>query len=147
MEEKSNEIKQLDESAPRPMNKVDFLIKTGLGDKDRLYLYRKVIANPSVGVTDPILRPILAEVADQLLDLIFSDNQLWIRLYTLLQRQHGSKREREDLKKSRSWLSEEHGAGEVGTPELTAKYAAETPGQEMLLVRLRKVLKGRYNEI
>lgn len=140
MSKNINDNNILIEAAPRPMNKIDFLIKLGLGDPDKLYLYRRVLANPKEGTEVPMLRPILADVTDQLLDLIFSDNQLWTRLYTLLQRSRGSERERAQLKKSRSWLSEDGGAGEIGTPQVTLKYASETPGQEMFIRKLRKAL-------
>lgn len=73
--------------AARPQSKIDYLIRIGLGhDKSKLTLYRRVLSDPYVGVTTQTLRPLAAEILDNLLDILFTDPQVWNRVKTILLR-------------------------------------------------------------
>lgn len=186
-------LAKIDEAsrASRPQDKVDYLIRLGLGGPDRIIYYRKVITDPTSAMRDPILRPYVAKVADLLLDVLFSDLQTWNRTRQLLQQRHptqilsrvseGAYRSlerrarrggvsvdvvlevyrrglREGLE-SRAFarvdsfvaggaareldadLLEKSGAGEQGTPELSATYAEQTPGQDTLAEKIKKALR------
>jgi hypothetical protein len=67
-------------TAARPTQKCDFLVKTGLGDIKHLTWYRNALRNPSICVNSAQYRPVVADVLDRLLDLIFADPVLYNRL-------------------------------------------------------------------
>lgn len=69
----------------RSQTKIDYLIRLGLGDQDRLTFYRQVMADPGKANQTPYLRKYVAEVLDLLLDLIFNDTVMYNRLHTKLQ--------------------------------------------------------------
>jgi hypothetical protein len=64
----------------RPTQRCDFLVKMGLGDIEHLTWYRNALQDPSICINSAQYRPVVAEVLDQLLDLILADPVLYNRL-------------------------------------------------------------------
>jgi hypothetical protein len=174
----------------RTQSQIDYLIRLGLGDMDRLTYYRQVFTNPQKANQTPYLRKYVAETLDLVLDIIFSDAQTYNRVRTKLQanlpqggvragitkiedalvvKAYKSGIEYDILKevyarglpdgqesafnrvnsfiaggKARRMdadLMEPKPPGEVGTDELTKRYADMTPGQNFALIK--KALKGK----
>ena len=75
----------INEAANRGIDKIDFLIKHGLGsDQSKLSYYRQIIQNPQNSAQSVVLRKYMAEVFDNLLDLVFSDSVVYNRIRQLL---------------------------------------------------------------
>lgn len=70
---------------PRSQTETDYFIRLGLGDQDHLSYYRQAIMDPSRANMNPNLRKYVAEVSEQLLDIIWGDAQMKNRLRTILQ--------------------------------------------------------------
>lgn len=71
-------------------SEVDWLINHGLGHKDKITFYRRAIQDPKGSIQNPTYRPYVGEIAARLFDIIWSDNQMYSRLKTLLQmKYHG----------------------------------------------------------
>lgn len=69
-----------------PVDRINYAIRLGLGDPDQLYFYTQAIQDPERAVQNPQLRPVVAEVAERALRLIFDDPQMWTRAQTILRR-------------------------------------------------------------
>ena len=69
----------------RDTARIDYLIRLGLGDSDRLNFYRQVLTDPKKANEVPYLRKYVAEVLDLVLDIIFKDPQMYNRVRTKLQ--------------------------------------------------------------
>jgi hypothetical protein len=69
----------------RSQSQIDYLIRLGLGDNDRLNFYRQVMTDPKKANDVPYLRKYVAEVLDLTLDIIFKDPQMYNRVRTKLQ--------------------------------------------------------------
>jgi hypothetical protein len=69
----------------RSQTQVDYLIRLGLGDQDRLNFYRQAIMDPKKANQVPYLRQYVAEVLDLTMDIIFKDPQMYNRVRTKLQ--------------------------------------------------------------
>lgn len=67
-------------------NDADYLIRLGLGDPARLNWYRQVLMRPQAAVSNPALRPYMADVFSRLMNIVASDPQMMARLKVLLQR-------------------------------------------------------------
>jgi hypothetical protein len=73
------------EAVNRGTDKIDFLIKHGLGsDQSKLPYYRTIIQNPQQAAQSVVLRKYMAEVFDNLLKLVFEDAVLYNRVRQLL---------------------------------------------------------------
>lgn len=72
----------------RQQSRIDYLIRLGLGNQDHLAYYRQAMSNPKRAIMNPNLRKYVAEVLDDILDMIFEDTQMYNRLRTLLQDDH-----------------------------------------------------------
>lgn len=70
---------------PRSQTETDYFIRLGLGDQDHLTYYRQAIMDPQKANMNPNLRSYVAEVTEQLLDIIWGDSQMKNRLRTILQ--------------------------------------------------------------
>jgi hypothetical protein len=84
-------------------SRVEFILKAGLArDPRKLTYYRRVLANPKGSVQDPVLRPFAGDVLSTLLEILFSDTQVWNRVKTILmrKRQMNFKGLREDISDS-----------------------------------------------
>jgi len=68
-------------------SQVDYILKMGLaGDKEKLNYYRRVIKNPKASFNEPILRPYAGGMLETLLNILFTDTQVWNRVKTILTR-------------------------------------------------------------
>lgn len=70
----------------RSPTKIDYLIRNGLGDQDHLTYYRQAMADPKKAIMNPNLRKYVAEVLDEVLDIVFNDAQMYNRVRTVLQK-------------------------------------------------------------
>lgn len=69
----------------RSTTKIDYLIRNGLGNQDHLSYYRQAMSSPQKAINNPNLRKYVAEVLDELLNIVFNDTQTYNRVRTLLQ--------------------------------------------------------------
>lgn len=69
----------------RSQTQIDYLIRLGLGDQDRLNFYRQVMTNPKKANEVPYLRKYVSETLDLVLNMIFEDPQMYNRVRTKLQ--------------------------------------------------------------
>lgn len=70
-----------------PSSKIDWMIRRGLAGPhgfDRIVYYRRVMQDPKSAVSNPQLRPYMAEIQERLLKMILSDSQLFNRVITIL---------------------------------------------------------------
>lgn len=68
-------------------SRVDYALKMGLAtNKNRLSYYRKALADPRKAITDPVLRPYVADMLSTLSKMAFTDPAMWARMKTLLSR-------------------------------------------------------------
>lgn len=65
-------------------DRIDTLIRLGLGDVSKLSFYRQVASAPRRAVDIANLRPLAGEMLERLLGLIVSDQQLYLRLRAVL---------------------------------------------------------------
>ncbi len=73
------------QEAYRPVDKILWLVKNGLGrDQTRMTYYQQAIQNPQITVQQVAFRGYVAEVLDKLCDLIFTDPILYGRIASLL---------------------------------------------------------------
>lgn len=72
-------------------NKLDRLIRLGLGDQQHLSYYRAAMNDPEGTVNSILYRPYVAKALDNLLDLIFDDPVTYNRIQMALQQKHGGK--------------------------------------------------------
>lgn len=121
----------------RSQSKVDYLIRLGLGDMDRLSYYRQALMDPKKANQVPYLRKYVAESFDLILDIIFEDAQMYNRVRTKLQANLPQGGVRAGVTKIEDAVEDPRG---VGTDALTKKYADMTPGQSFELIK--KALKG-----
>lgn len=70
----------------RSPTKIDYLIRNGLGNQDHLTYYRQAMADPKKAIANPNLRKYVAELLDEVLNIIFNDTQTYNRVRTLLQK-------------------------------------------------------------
>jgi hypothetical protein len=76
----------------------EFILKAGLAsDPRKLVYYRRVLANPKGAPQDPVLRGPAGDVLKTLLDILFSDTQVWNRVKTILMRKRTFTGLREDI--------------------------------------------------
>jgi hypothetical protein len=73
-------------TAQRPTAKCDYLCKIGLAadDLEHLTWYRNVLKDPSICINNATMRPVISNVLNHILDLVFSDSVLYNRLRLLL---------------------------------------------------------------
>jgi hypothetical protein len=131
----------------RSQTQIDYLIRLGLGDQDHLTWYRKVFANPKMANNNPYLRKYVSEVLEELLDILFSDAQMYNRLRTILQEKF-KEADRENKERKKDITEYEidpkpESSSFIGTDALIKKYADMTPGQSFELIK--KALKGNKN--
>ena len=69
------------------MQRVDLLIRLGVGDPTRIWYYRAAIMDPEAAVKSPTLRKYVGEVLERVLDILFSDAQAFNRFRAILQKQ------------------------------------------------------------
>ena len=75
----------LNEAPNRGMDKIDFLIRNGLGsDLSRMSYYRQIIQNPQQAIRNVVFQKYAAEVLNNLLNYVFKDPVLYNRLRQLL---------------------------------------------------------------
>lgn len=68
-------------------SRVEYALKTGLvKNKSKMSYYRRVLADPRKAVSDPVLRPFVAEIMVELVRYAFKDPVIWTRLKTILTR-------------------------------------------------------------
>ena len=67
----------------------DWLILHGLGSQNQMAYTRRAIQDPKASVNNPVYRPFVGAVADQIFNIIWNDNQMYQRLKVLLQNKHG----------------------------------------------------------
>jgi hypothetical protein len=126
---------------------VDYLIRLGLGDMDRLSYYRQALMDPKKANQTPYLRKYVAEILDLILNIIFEDPQMYNRVRTKLQDNLPQGGVRAGIAKIED--AEEikgdplDSPGGIGSDEVTKKYADMTPGQSFELIK--KALKGMKN--
>ncbi len=73
------------QEAYRPIDKILWLVKNGLGrDQTKMMYYQQAIQNPQITVQQVAFRGYVAEVLDKLCDLIFTDPILYARVAALL---------------------------------------------------------------
>jgi hypothetical protein len=73
-------------TAQRPTARCDYLCKIGLAgdDIEHLTWYRKVLKDPSICINNSTMRPVISNVLNHILDLVFRDAVLYNRLRLLL---------------------------------------------------------------
>jgi hypothetical protein len=77
-------VKQVNE-AFRPIDKITWLVRNGLGsDITRLPYYTQAIQNPQGTVSQVAFRGYVAEVLDNLLDIVFKDPVVYARVASQL---------------------------------------------------------------
>lgn len=90
-----------------PANRVDYIVRSGLGDDPRaINYYRRVIQDPERMINEQNLRRYGAEVLENLLDILFEDDQVWNRVKSILSK----RKNRFSTRSLREDVSEE-GAG------------------------------------
>lgn len=62
------------------MNKLDLLLKSGLGSKSNIEQYKRALADTDAAVKDYTLRPLIAEVTRKLLDFVLEDDSCFNKL-------------------------------------------------------------------
>lgn len=67
-------------------DKLEKLLRIGLGDKDRLNQYRKALSNPTSAVNTVVLRKYIVDVLDKLLKLVTDDPVMYQRVVANLQK-------------------------------------------------------------
>jgi hypothetical protein len=89
----------------RPTQRCDFLVKMGLGDIEHLTWYRNALQDPFICVNSAQYRPVVAEVLDQLLDLIFADPVLYnrLRMQLLQNREREQSEDTDELERFARW--------------------------------------------
>lgn len=71
----------INEATQKPLDKIDWLLRNGLvKDLNKLPYYRIAIQNPQNTVQNVVFRDMVAEICENLLQQIFSDNILYDRL-------------------------------------------------------------------
>ena len=73
----------------RDQSHIDILVKLGLGDPKDLIGYRKAMMDPVSAIATTQYRSQAAHVLEELLDLIFSDQNLYLKIRQLLESRHG----------------------------------------------------------
>ncbi len=64
----------------REVPRIDLLIRAGLGEADQIVYYRRAMQDPHSVVTNPVYREMVAEVLDELLEIVFDDQVLFNRV-------------------------------------------------------------------
>lgn len=75
--------------------RLDQLIKDGLGDSDKLPMYRRALSDPESSVKSWQLRPFVAEVCEELIELVTKDTMIYNKLRSELQRRKRIRESRE----------------------------------------------------
>jgi hypothetical protein len=77
----------------RSMSQINYLINHGIIGDDLKHIsgYRQAMSDPKHAVTNPTTRAYVADVLDNVLDMIFGDSMLYNRVRFLLQKKHGIK--------------------------------------------------------
>lgn len=75
------------EEATRKAQQVDYILRVSLArDTSKVPLYRKALMDPKAAVYNQLLRPLVAEMLDTLLNAAVNDGVIWSRLKTILLR-------------------------------------------------------------
>jgi len=83
----------------RPIDKVDWLIRAGIGTTKELPYYRQALLNPHSTIQNTLYRPYVAEALDNLLDVIMNDSTVFYRIQNQLLHSKKSKKVYEALEK------------------------------------------------
>jgi hypothetical protein len=77
----------------------------GLGDIEHLTWYRNALQDPSICINSAQYRPVVADVLDQLLDLIFADAVLYnrLRMQLLQNREREQSEDTDELERFARW--------------------------------------------
>jgi hypothetical protein len=125
-------------TAQRPTARCDYLCKIGLAgdDIEHLTWYRNVLKDPSICINNATMRPVISNILNRILDLVFGDAVLYNRLRLLLLQE----REREQsesvdpvtrFENWKSWVDEGSSFPSYSTAALQHKMAAEAdPGRK-----------------
>ncbi len=77
----------------RDQSHIDILVKLGLGDPNDLIGYRKAMMDPVGAISTTQYRKQAAHVLEELLDLVFSDQNLYLKIRQILEAKHGHMQE------------------------------------------------------
>jgi hypothetical protein len=72
-------------------DKIEKLLRVGLGDINKISMYRKALSDPDAAVKTTVLRKYIVDVLDKLLDIIEDDNVLYQRLLANLMKRKSMK--------------------------------------------------------
>jgi len=119
----------------RSLQKIDYLIRLGLGNQDHLSYYRQAMSDPKKAVVNPNLRKYVAEILDDVLNIIFNDSQTYNRLRTLLQKDH-------KIEDALMQKSERSGLDVEILREVYARGMIEHEDQEKAFARVNSFVAG-----